>query len=1269
MATTLATFLIKLGFDITGLAGGSNAAQGHLNNVAAAAGNITKMAAPAAAALNNLNRAAAAVQGSRGATNSVQSLANAAAAVARNTNQSAPAMAAFARGASAVAAATGSGTALNAYARAIEAISVAGDPTKIRAFATQAANGAALIGSRAGGVQKLVDSFNAARSAAAAAGPAMGNAANAANAAGAAGNNAAAGANNAAGGANNASGAALRASSSFQGMARSMDVAANRGSFLNRVLSMAFAFGGGVAVTTVFGFIASAVVGFNSRLEQSHIAFETLIGDAKSADAFITKMMRFAELSPFDFAGLEDAAQRLMAMGFTADQVLPSLTAIGDAVSALGGGKDKIDRVSLAIGQMITAGRINAQDMRQLTEAGIPAWDILSKAIGKSVAETRKMAENGLIPATQAVEDLLNGMEARFGGLMARQARTAAGAFSTIRDSMLQIISGAVQPAFDAISKGMVALADFLVNGGGQFIAPVIMAIGVAIGMFLIPRIVSMAATMAASQVVIAGFGMTFVWMSRLSAFVALTAIFAAWDQNLGGIRSALEPIIRSIFNFATSVVQAAAAAGLLNAAIIIFAAVLGARLIGQILAMIIGTITLAGSFTGLTVSAGAATVGVSGLAAVMAFLGTTLIPIVLIIGGVVLAVGLLYTAITAVFNLLGITAAGGQKFKSFVELIGEGIDALTAKLRDFSNQKVDTPKLDPFENLDLGGNQFIADSQTLVQRFGVTMQGVVDAAHEAGAKAMSEMAASIRDGAQAPVDAFVALKDALANSLTDTAQVARLTGMLGSWELAQGLASGTPGVRAAAEAMRLSVTEQLDAITDGAFSASLAIGGLLKLQAAMRSFQVQTPQAAVDASRLDALVTETQRSADIWNSRWKPGVDASRQALEKLNAELAKTANSQAASGLSSAFNDIRSSAHRFFDSMHQENLQLIDDALKHKNAILDAKAALNQAPVTAAQKALDFQRRQIQEWRLRQSVATASGPEQQRDAVLALQDFLAQTHIDDMQSEVDAAQAKIDLQKQHNTDRAANQKDAENQRYDAQVAAFDRDLTLLEKSLTDQKMTWQQGQEAILGLLKGYGITFGTVGSQLGGTFVANLKDQIDAAIKALQTMSAGLGGAVNPNTAGINWTGTNPLPPSLMDVPGSQSIGGIGGKSTGTSGVGASVFQNQSFAGKIANIPAFASGNWDVMANQLAMIHKGEMVVPSGYASSMRDIFGGHGSPSGFAKSVGSSIETRSSGSSGPLILKVGEDVFGEITDRRLAAQDDIYGTKRLDLRSQR
>lgn len=172
-----------------------------------------------------------------------------------------------------------------------------------------------------------------------------------------------------------------------------------------------------------------------SEFEQAEIAFTTMLGSAEKAKAFIEEMNRFAIETPFELAGVQDAAKRMLAFGFKQEQIIPYLTAIGNAAAGLGGGTDLIDRISLAIGQMQAKSKVSAEEMLQLTEAGIPAWEILSQKMGKSTQELMKMTSKGLIPADKAIAMLIEGMNERFPDMLQKQADSFDGLKSQIAET------------------------------------------------------------------------------------------------------------------------------------------------------------------------------------------------------------------------------------------------------------------------------------------------------------------------------------------------------------------------------------------------------------------------------------------------------------------------------------------------------------------------------------------------------------------------------------------------------------------------------------------------------------------------------------------------------------------------------------------------------------------------------------------------------------------------------------------------------------------
>jgi len=173
-----------------------------------------------------------------------------------------------------------------------------------------------------------------------------------------------------------------------------------------------------------------------AQMEQTKMAFTSLLKSGDAATAMLKDLRDFAAKTPFEFNDLTRATQKLMAFGFEAKQIIPMLTAVGDAAAAMGGDPEVINRSVRALGQIRSAGKLMTEDMNQLTEVGIPAWQFMADAIGKSTGEIRQMTTDGVIPADVAIKALLQGMSGRFGGLMAEQAKTAVGGWSNLMDEI-----------------------------------------------------------------------------------------------------------------------------------------------------------------------------------------------------------------------------------------------------------------------------------------------------------------------------------------------------------------------------------------------------------------------------------------------------------------------------------------------------------------------------------------------------------------------------------------------------------------------------------------------------------------------------------------------------------------------------------------------------------------------------------------------------------------------------------------------------------------
>lgn len=177
-----------------------------------------------------------------------------------------------------------------------------------------------------------------------------------------------------------------------------------------------------------------------SMLEQTGIAFEVILGSAKEAKKMTEWLAQTTLETPFQLEGLTHATQRLLAFGFGAEEARKHLITIGDAAAATGMGAEGIERISLALGQMQGKQKIQSQEMRQLTEAGIPAWEMLADKMGMTVAELMAMSESkgggAEIFSLGGLDMLFGALNERYGGLMERQIDTLGGRWSNLMDAL-----------------------------------------------------------------------------------------------------------------------------------------------------------------------------------------------------------------------------------------------------------------------------------------------------------------------------------------------------------------------------------------------------------------------------------------------------------------------------------------------------------------------------------------------------------------------------------------------------------------------------------------------------------------------------------------------------------------------------------------------------------------------------------------------------------------------------------------------------------------
>lgn len=199
----------------------------------------------------------------------------------------------------------------------------------------------------------------------------------------------------------------------------------------------------------------------SANMEVLRQGLDFVLGSSAETEKLINGMKDLGEQSSYDTNQLIPLARQWVNMGDDAETAVSKMTKIIDLGSAFGLTAEQIGSATLALTQMSSAGKINGQDMLQLTNANIPAWKLLADAMGLSVAEVRELSEKGAL-GEDAINTLWDAIEQRTQGATARMNGTLMACFSNLEEeaqNSMAVVGDIISNALD--------LKDVLKSGGG----------------------------------------------------------------------------------------------------------------------------------------------------------------------------------------------------------------------------------------------------------------------------------------------------------------------------------------------------------------------------------------------------------------------------------------------------------------------------------------------------------------------------------------------------------------------------------------------------------------------------------------------------------------------------------------------------------------------------------------------------------------------------------------------------------------------------------
>ena len=217
-------------------------------------------------------------------------------------------------------------------------------------------------------------------------------------------------------------------------------------------------------------FSVQALQGFTQQLinvrgefQKTEIAFATMLGSQEKAQNLMAEMVDLAAKTPFGLQEISEGAKQLLAFQIPAEEVVDTLTRMGNIAAGLG---VPLSRIQLVFGQVRAKGKLMGDDLRQFTEAGIPIVGELAKKLNTTTSEIYNMVSAGKIGFNDVKEVLFNMTNegGLFFNLMEKQSASLSGQIERLKDAWAQMLNEIGKDNESALYSGIEGLAKLIDN-------------------------------------------------------------------------------------------------------------------------------------------------------------------------------------------------------------------------------------------------------------------------------------------------------------------------------------------------------------------------------------------------------------------------------------------------------------------------------------------------------------------------------------------------------------------------------------------------------------------------------------------------------------------------------------------------------------------------------------------------------------------------------------------------------------------------------------
>ncbi|OED40223.1 hypothetical protein ACH42_17060 [Endozoicomonas sp. (ex Bugula neritina AB1)] len=190
------------------------------------------------------------------------------------------------------------------------------------------------------------------------------------------------------------------------------------------------------------------------QFERLQVQLNAIMGSVEEGEQAFEWIKEFTKNTPLELQQVADAFTALKNFGL--DPKDGTLQAIVDQTSKLGGGMERLNGISLALGQAWAKQKLQGEEILQLVERGVPVWELLEKVTGKNVQELQKLSSAGKL-GRETMKQLIDEIGKSSAGAAADNMSLLSGLMANMADRWTEFKNSVADSGWQAYVKEMLS--------------------------------------------------------------------------------------------------------------------------------------------------------------------------------------------------------------------------------------------------------------------------------------------------------------------------------------------------------------------------------------------------------------------------------------------------------------------------------------------------------------------------------------------------------------------------------------------------------------------------------------------------------------------------------------------------------------------------------------------------------------------------------------------------------------------------------------------